>query len=118
MRETMIKIQPSSQGKSHPDYRRNLETSQNFIIKTHKSWLKGMEVKILDTHLLTKSILSFIWIPPREVPLGNFATPISLHQKDCDFNEEIETVSKSYMRMARDFLEKNPGHENMTWKKV
>ena len=114
----MIKVSASAQGKSHPDYRRNLETCQNFIIKTHKSWLKGMEVKILDTHLLSKSIVSFIWIPPKEVQVGNFATPVSLHQKDTDFNEEIETVAKSYMRMVKDFLERNPDHENMTWKKV
>lgn len=93
--------------REHPDYKRNLQTAKNFIEKTKKSIINGMDVKISNGNRIESAILMISWTPPRESKLGNYATPISLHQGSKEMSKQLESVFSCYFRAAQDHQKSN-----------
>lgn len=91
----------------HRDYPINLENANNFIAKTKKSLLRGMNVKVSDGEHIEKAILVISYSPLKEAKMGNSATPINLHQSSIEVNKQIESIFNSYMRCVREIESSN-----------
>lgn len=90
----------------HPDYQENLKRAEVFCETAKKSLLKGMDVKISDGTNISKATIMVSYTPPRETPLGNYATPISLHQPSSSLAKQIEGVFSAYMRTVAEIQKK------------
>jgi len=97
-----------SDAREHPDYKKNLEAANNFITKTKKHLLKGMDVKICDSEHIQKALLIISWSPGMTAKRGNYATPIFLHQYNEDFKKTAENVFNFYMKSAEHYQGKDP----------
>jgi hypothetical protein len=97
---------PKKEG--HPDYKRNLESANKFIERTKKSLLRGMDVKVCDGESIPKALLRISWSAPKDAPMGNYATPISLHQPTSNMNKQVEGVFNAYMVKAAQFNQRFP----------
>lgn len=97
--------------KTHPDYKKNLSYAEQLSAKedTGHSTLNGIRVKICDGEHLKKALLIISWSPGNKVRIGNYATPINLHQYNEDFKRTSESVLNSYKKVIKDREEKHPG---------
>lgn len=95
--------QEQSTGGPHKDYESNLTNAKAFCARVQKSLLKGMKVYICGSHGLENSLLMITFSPPRSAKMGNYATPIFLHQSRLEVNKQIENIFNAYMKMAKKF---------------
>lgn len=90
----------------HRDYNVNLNSAKIFCKTIRKSLIPGMKVELGSSHGLQDSLLKISFIPPKNSKLGNYSTPISLHQNQSTVNGQIEKVINTYMDFAKKFIEK------------
>lgn len=95
----------TSQGSNHRDYELNLKAANTFIDKTKKSWLPGMNVQICDGHHIPKALIIISYMPPKKAKMGNYATPISLHDEFSRVNKKIECIFNCYFKFVTTYLE-------------
>jgi hypothetical protein len=107
-----VKWATTSKG-DHPDYKRNLQNAEKFVEKVKKSLIRGMEVKVSDSEQLPKSLLMISWTPPKEEKIGNYATPIFLHESTSEVNKKIENVFNLYMKTVEDYEKRKPSQPEL-----
>ena len=73
----------------HPDYERNKEVCREFVKNIRESLLEGMSVALRDAHEIPKCLFTISWMSPLDAKMGNFATPIFLHQAHEAFKKEL-----------------------------
>lgn len=87
----------------HRDYDSNLAQAETFSKNVQKSLLNGMNVKVVDGEGIPKAMLMISWKPPMNSRIGNYATPIFLHQNRSEVSKQIEAVFNCYMSKVKDF---------------
>lgn len=93
--------QPRSDRGPHPDYEVNLKTATNFIEKVQRFLPEGMKVYLSGSQWLENSLLVVCYIPPKNVPLGNYANSVFLHQSKLEFSISIEKIFNYYMKKCK-----------------
>ena len=93
----------SSEGSKgpHKDYDSNLSNARLFCSRVQKSLLNGMNVKICNSEGLINSLLMISFMPPRKAKMGNYATPIFLHDAHSVVNKKIEIIFNIYLNTAK-----------------
>lgn len=103
--------------KSHPDYLKNLDYSERLCSSLEKKLPNGeigsklpngMGVKISDSEHLKKALLVISWRPGPNVKIGNYATPIYLHQYNEDFKKTTTNVLNVYTKIVEQHTKEQP----------
>lgn len=97
----------------HRDYEQNLSLSRSFCSRVQKSLLQGMAVKVADSEHLKESLLRISFCPPPEAKLGNYCTPISLHQEKNAVAVQTQSIFASYLAFAKKFWDSQPKMKQM-----
>ena len=92
----------------HRDYEQNLKEAEMLCERTKKHLLNGMNVKISDSEHLKKALLIISWKPGFTEKMGNYASPVFLHQSNNDFKKESTSVINFYMKTVREHQAKSP----------
>lgn len=100
--------QEEKKGGPHPDYEYNLSYSERFVKQVEGKLPLRMRVTIADSHALSKVLLMISWMPPMSAKMGNYATPVFMHQSRNEFTKKVSQVFDNYIGMIRDFEAKNP----------
>ena len=100
-------LEPKAGG-PHADYQGNLDYCTAFCQKVENNLLKGMRIYIADSGEIKKSLMIVSFSPPRDVPMGNYAAPIFLHQSKGLVHTQVEAVFNSYYQMAKGFWDRQP----------
>lgn len=90
----------------HRDYASNLKIAQLAEVKALNNPIPGLMVKVCDSENLKKSLLMISWSPPKASKVGNYATPIFLHDSTVNVNKKIETIFNVYLKTVKDFWDK------------
>ena len=97
--------EPPSKG-PHRDYESNLNSARAFCAKVRPDLPQGMRVEIAGSHNLNESLLMFSWNPGRHTPMGNYATPVSLHQARDDVQKQIKEMYTYFILKIHKFHER------------
>lgn len=96
----------------HPDYAKNLEKALRFC-QIHENGKSPVQVKLRDSEALKNALVMISWNPGNTEKIGQFATPISLHQPTQDFKTKIENIFNVYVKKSTDHEKLNPKQPDM-----
>jgi hypothetical protein len=85
---------------SHPDYEKNLRYAEALAKHedTGQHLLNGLRVKVCNGEHIPKALLMISWNPANGYKRGNYATPVSLHQFNGDFQKTSTSVVNFYKK--------------------
>jgi hypothetical protein len=91
----------------HRDYPGNLLEARSLCNRVQKSLPEGMRVYIVNSQDLIAALLMITFRPRPNAKMGNYATPIFLHQPSRDYSNSVEKVINVYFKFAKYFNDKN-----------